>query len=125
MNYRYKVDGEDIIVSQDENDRIKDEIKSGKSVVYLRNDELAINVNFIRLIRETEQLTDEQEKQNDERLKLRAPQWIEPSEESKNKSMKVHEDFFKRMKWDWAESKLNPANRIKRIPPSVMANNSF
>ena len=81
MNYRYRVDDADIIVSGEENEHIKNDIKSGKSVVYLRDDTLAINVNFIRYIKETDHLTDEQERQKDEALKLGAPQWVEPSDE--------------------------------------------
>jgi hypothetical protein len=87
-NYKYRVDGEDIIVSPKENDRIKAEIKAGRSMVYLRNDELAINVNFIRYIKETEQATDVEEKMSEERLKLNAPTWQEPTaEEIENRKM--------------------------------------
>ena len=81
MNYRYRVDDADIIVSEEENEHIKQDIKNGKAVVYLRDDTLAINVNFIRYIKETEQITEEQEKRNDEQLKLGAPQWVEPSDD--------------------------------------------
>lgn len=96
MNYRYRVDGTDIVVSPEENDRIKEEIKNGKSIVYLRNDGLAINVNFIRYIKETDQLTDEQEKVRDESLKLESPKWIPPTKEDIERRKKMMEDWKKK-----------------------------
>jgi hypothetical protein len=80
-NFKYRVDNEDIIVNPEENEIIKNKIKSGASVVYLRDDTLALNVNFIRYIKETNEPTIAQQDETDNGLKLNAPQWVEPSDD--------------------------------------------
>jgi len=89
MNYRYRVDNEDVIVSQEENEIIKSAIKAGGSVIYLRDDTLAINASFIRYIKETEQPTDEQERKRDDVLKLEGKKWVEPSDEEAENRQKI------------------------------------
>ncbi len=73
-NYRYRIDGEDIILTEPENDIVKAGIKAGASVIYLRDDNLAINVNFIRLIKKTDQTTESQDLFRYETKKLEAPE---------------------------------------------------
>lgn len=103
MNYRYRVDNADIIVSPEEDQKIKNDIKAGKSICFLRNDMLAINVNFIRYIKETDSLTEEQEHNREEVKKL--PEQTEKTYQEKRASGQgflriTHEEFYARMKWE-------------------------
>lgn len=80
-NHRYHFLDEDFVVSADEHDYIVNSLKEGKSQVILRDGNLIMNLSLGFSAVETDHLTDEQEKRNDERLKLGAPQWVEPSDE--------------------------------------------
>jgi hypothetical protein len=65
-NWRYKVDQEDIILTQAEHDYVRGLMKGGKKGhVFLRNndDELDINIAFIRFFKSTEKPTDMQQRQ--------------------------------------------------------------
>lgn len=101
-NYRYRVDNADIILSKEEDEEVKAAIKKGGSIVYLRNDALAINVNFIRYRRETDAPT---EREDAERLGV--PGLPEFSEETIDRNRAVGEGFrqiseagfFARMGW--------------------------
>jgi hypothetical protein len=92
-NYKYRVDNEDIIVNPEENEIIKNKIKSGASVVYLRDDTLALNVNFIRYIKETNEPTIAQQEEIDGGLKLGAPEWVEPSDEEGERRKKLLDSY--------------------------------
>ncbi|MDE2218705.1 MAG: hypothetical protein KGJ58_04685 [Patescibacteria group bacterium] len=61
QNYRYQIDKEDIILSSEENELVKSKMKEGKTLIWLRNESLAININFIRSVVETNRLTPDQE----------------------------------------------------------------
>lgn len=75
-NFRYRVDDADIILSPEEHLKVKDAIERGTMVIGLRNWTLSINVNFIRYIKETSQLTEEQERLRREALALPSPEEI-------------------------------------------------
>ncbi len=68
MNFKYRVDNADIILSPQENEKVKADIKAGKTMSYLRDDKLAINVNFIRFIKETGEMTPFQEENQYKRI---------------------------------------------------------
>ncbi len=70
MNYLYKTIDNEIIVSEEEHQKILEAQKQGKNVIYLRNGKLMINLNFVGYVKETDELTDEQLKQKQELLRL-------------------------------------------------------
>ena len=92
-NFRYRVDNEDIIVSPEENEIIKSRIKAGASMVYLRGNTLAINVNFIRYIQETDQATAEEEAKRESILKLEGEKWQPPTPQDIARRKKMVEDW--------------------------------
>ena len=96
MNYRYKIDDADIVLSSEENDNVKERIKAGASIVYLRGDELAINVNFIRYIKPTDKLTDPQEAEKSKRLQLESSQ---RSAVTSDVFRRTKDEFYKKMGW--------------------------
>ena len=94
MNYRYRVDDADIVLSPEENDKVKAAIKAGGSLVYLRGDSLAINANFIRYIKETDHLTLPQEEERDARLRIGNRENGQPTEEDRMRRKKLNEEFL-------------------------------
>lgn len=102
MNYRYKISGEDIIVSEEEDKKINEAIESGGGLVYLRDGRMGINTKFVSFRKETTQMTEEQEAERRNAPKLPEPVYRQPIN---------HEQFFTRMNWDWEKSKLNPKNQ--------------
>ena len=105
MNFRYKVQGEDFIFSQDEHDAIQEQVRSGShALITFRDGSLGVDTSKVAVFKETTQMTDEQEQKQRLMPKLEAP--ITPHNNN------IHQDFFARMKWDRETSKLNPKNRI-------------
>ena len=93
MNYNYRVDDANVILSPEENEKVKEAIKAGGSMIYLRGDTLAINANFIRYIKETDNLTIPQEEERSKRLMLTSEEHI-PTEEERQKRKKLNEEFL-------------------------------
>lgn len=95
MNYRYRVDAQDIILSKEEHKKFTS--TGGKQIVFLRNGELAINPIFVRYIKETEQLTIDQEKNRYENLQLPEGQ----ANKSGGEYLKnTHIAFYQEMGWE-------------------------
>lgn len=99
MNYRIRVDNADIVVSQEENDLIKRSMKGGASIVYLRGESLAVNVNFIRYIKKTDRLTEVQEEESKARMRL-PPRGESSARSGTGMSAVSHNEFFDRMGWE-------------------------
>ncbi len=57
-NYNYRIDDKNFILSQDEHNQVQNNIKNGKTVIYIRNGSLIINAHFIRYVSKTDQCTD-------------------------------------------------------------------
>ena len=70
MNYGYKTIDKNIIVSGEEHAQITEQYKSGKSIIYLREGKLMINMAFVGSIKETDDMTDTEIRKRDEYLKL-------------------------------------------------------
>ncbi len=103
MNYRYKIDDLVVVLSEEEDGFVTGEIKKGASVVYLRGDKFAINVNFIRYRKETSELTPEQEERRYEQRSL--PAETETAAASRRRSVgemlrATHEEMYARMGWE-------------------------
>ena len=65
MNYKYKIEENEIVLSLEEHKIVSEEIANGKSIVFLRDGKMALNINFIRWIKETDSMTDSEiEKRN-------------------------------------------------------------
>jgi len=104
MNYRYKVDGENIIVSKDDDKKIQEAIDAGGGLVELSSG-IEINTKFISMRKETTQMTESQEREVRNRPTIAAPVV---------RTLTDHGVFFKKMGWDWESSNLNPKNQAKR-----------
>jgi len=70
MNQEYKIDSKKIILSPEEHELVSKDIANGKTIVFLRNGTLAININFIRTINPTDELTEIEEKSRIEVMRL-------------------------------------------------------
>jgi len=91
MNYRYRIDGEDVIVSAEEHAKILDGIKNKINLIVLRGGKLGINPVFIRKMTETDTLTNEQEEARKKTLQLNAPAYQPPLSEDMGRIKKIHE----------------------------------
>jgi len=100
MNKRYKVDDKDFVLSEEEHNKVQSLILQGKSVISLRGGKMLINANFIRYIVETDHLTDEQEKENENRLRLKDAQENARGFKRGNFEEKTHHPFFLKMGWE-------------------------
>ena len=63
MNYLYKIKGEEVILSKEEHEKIKEAQLSGIDIVYLRNDTLGINPKRVDIFRKTNEPTIPQEEE--------------------------------------------------------------
>ena len=99
MNYRYRVDDADIILSPEEDGIVKDSVKSGKSIVYLRNGALMINMSFVRYIKETEKPTELQEQKIEDSLKITTPDEKEHRERISSFIKTNHNEYYERLGW--------------------------
>lgn len=95
MNYRYKIGGEDIILSSAEHEKITKGVKEGKSQFWLRDMKLMINLALAWTITQTSTLTSEQEKDKENQLKLSTPQYRQPTKEELARRKKQKEDWLK------------------------------
>lgn len=99
MNWKYKIDGDTIIVSRVEHDEIVEGIKSKMDLISLRDGKLLVNPRFIRMVSETDLETDVQYK---ERLKT-LPSPEEDIERKRDPVRKLfvqsHDEFYKKMEW--------------------------
>ena len=103
MNYRYRVDDIDIILSPEEHEVVKLDFNKGLSPVFLRGGKLALNKNFVRYVVETENLTLEQEEKRNNVLKLPIESESavdDKKEEARSYLERTHDEFYKRMGWD-------------------------
>lgn len=115
MNYRYKIQGEDFIFSQEEHDTIQNQIRTGShALITFRSGRLGVDTSKVAVFKETEKLTDEQEKKNDEILTLNGKKWVEPTKDDYIRTGNIHKDFYHRMlartgdpRWEWEKSSLS------------------
>ena len=82
MNYLIKIGDKDVIISKEEYEEIKEGIKNKSNLIFLRNGNLCINPISIKLIKETDEMTDIEIKQKDEYLRL-------PPEKRENKTSEI------------------------------------
>ena len=101
-NFRYKVDDTDIILSNEEHERVNKAFEDGRSPVFLRGGKLALNKSFVRYVKETEQLTTLQEEENQKRLQLP----LETDSGLKERRTEIQSyftrtktEFYKKMGW--------------------------
>jgi hypothetical protein len=102
MNYRYRIDGEDVIVSGEEHAKILEGAKNKVNLVILRGGKLGISPAFIRKMTETETLTDEQEESRRKTLRLEAAAYQPPTAKELERRQKMHEEYRKsHPDWNW------------------------
>jgi hypothetical protein len=99
MNWRIKVDGEAVIVSQSEHDEVVEGIKAKMDLISLREGKVLINPRFIRTMMET---NEETESQYAEKLKT-LPSPEEDIDRQRDPIRKLfvqsHDEFYKKMGW--------------------------
>lgn len=100
-NYRYKIKGEDIIVSYEEHQKILTGQEEGADMVYLRNGKLGVNPKKIDFFKETNLLTEEQEEEREKSLKLSEARDMEqPNPAMSAKVQEGKAELYKKMGWD-------------------------
>ncbi len=104
MNWKYRVDDEDLILSEEENRQVLELQERGeKGIVILRNGDLRLNLSFIRYVKPTENLTGMQENEKLSFLPL-AKRSMETYQERRSKLQGFirvsHDDFYNRMGWE-------------------------
>lgn len=70
MNYNYKIDNDETIVSEEEHKKVLESVKNGKTLVVLRNGDLIINFSFVKKVIKTDKATIAQQEANEEYLAL-------------------------------------------------------
>lgn len=78
-NYKYKVGGDEFILSQEEHDGIVNGVKNGQSQFWLRNGTLMINMSITWHVDQTNTPTREQQEKIDRQIKLNPPKYIPPT----------------------------------------------
>jgi len=73
MNYKYKIEDSEIILSEEEHKAVTENVKRGVSLTYLRGGKEAINSNFIRWIKPTDQPSELEHRPEEKRLEIAAP----------------------------------------------------
>jgi hypothetical protein len=79
-NYKYKVGGDEFILSQEEHDGIVNGVKNGQSQFWLRNGTLMINMSITWHVTQSNDPTMAQREEMDNRLKLNPHKQEELSE---------------------------------------------
>lgn len=98
MNYRYKISGEDIVLSSQEHEAIQRQIRTGEhATMTFRGGKLGINTSFISFFKETDNPTEI--KSTDNEWKSSTPQLLEPIK-SNDFIKQSREDFYKKMGWE-------------------------
>ena len=99
-NWKYRIDNNDIILSDAEHEKIKQGIKDKLPIIELREGSLAVNPSFIRFYSRTDKNTEPEEK---ERLKKfsQSSAGLRPVGEW---LANHHNDFYERMGWEHAEN---------------------
>lgn len=99
MNWRYRVDNEDFILTQQEHEYVKSLIKKGeKGMVYLRDESIQINLVYVKYAKKTEQQTEQQSlalfkrKSEEKEINLLAGETIKAI---------GHKEFYEKMGWKW------------------------
>ncbi|MDE2015903.1 MAG: hypothetical protein KGI72_05270 [Patescibacteria group bacterium] len=104
-NWRYKIDGEELILSEAEHEEIAEGIRRKSSLIVLRGGTLAINPAFIRGFRLTERLTEPQESE-----RIKTPMLPDGRRTSGgflrfgDFTAATHEEFWERMGWEHGEN---------------------
>lgn len=94
INYRYKIQGEDFIFSQEEHDSIQKQIRTGShALITFRGGKLGVDTSKVAVFKETSQLTDDQEENRNSVLRLETEKWNPPTQEEKNKVRKMIDDW--------------------------------
>lgn len=97
MNCRYKIQGEDIIFSLEEHEKIQSQIKThGHALMTFRGGSIGIDTSKIAFFKETEQMTEEQEKAKDETLRIEGAKWKPPTPEDIIRRNKIVEEWKER-----------------------------
>lgn len=99
MNYRYKLVKSEYILDEEEHKKCLSGMAGGKPIVILRGGKLILNMNHLVSSNETGELTEKQEKDRENSLKLEQVQ--RESQGSGRDFMKeVHASFYKKMGWE-------------------------
>jgi hypothetical protein len=126
MNYRYKISGENLVLSKDEHEAIQKAMDGGRhAVLRFRNNALMIDTSKITFCKETENLTEEQEKG---KILPNLPPangiWCNDCKKyhvydnpPSGAGRLSHDDFWKKMGWEHSANCLckveNPKNRAR------------
>lgn len=102
MNYRYKIDNEEVVLSQEEHAAVQEQLRKGNAIVILRSGTLAINTAFVRLFKETHALTEVQQANRDKYAALSAG--TPRTDQIAVGFRRSHADFYKKMSWEHSEN---------------------
>ena len=117
MNWRYKIDGDEIILNAEEHQQVQDGIAQGAGLITLRGGHLGINPKFVRKFTATDSLTDEQLDRRTQMLALEDKPFREMTPEQQAARRKMHDDFMQRFagkKIDWKIDNDHLRNTIKQ-----------
>lgn len=92
-NYKYKVGGDEFILSQEEHDGIVNGVKNGQSQFWLRNGTLMINMSITWHIDQTNLPTVMQQEEMDNQLKLTGDKWVVPSDEESERRKNILDSY--------------------------------
>lgn len=90
-NYKYKVGGDEFILSPEEHKAIIDGVKKGQSQFWLREGTLMVNMSITWHVQETNEPTESQQEEMDKQLKLESPKWEAPAPEEVDRRKKILE----------------------------------
>lgn len=97
-NYRYKLDGEEVILSPEEHMAVQLQIKTGQhAILIMRGGKLGLNTAFMRMFKESNRPTEVQERARMDRPALDAAKATPISPEARQR---IHEMTYKSMGWE-------------------------
>ncbi len=99
-NWKYRIDANDVILSDAEHEKIKQGIKDKLPIIELREGSLAVNPSFIRFYSRTDKNTEPEER---ERLRsfAQSAAGLRPVGEWLSQH---HDQFYAKMGWEHGES---------------------
>ena len=103
-NWRYRIDGDEVILSDEEHRQVQDGIAQGAGIITLRGGNLGINPKFVRKFTATENPTDVQIEQRTKNAALEAENYQPMTPEEKQKRRDDHDAWMMKFggkKIDW------------------------
>lgn len=93
-NWRYKIDGDELILTDEEHNQVQEAIGKGANFIKIRNGTIGVQPMFMRKFTQTEQPTDIQIEAQTKTKGLEEWNYRPPSQEEREKRRKEHDKFF-------------------------------